>query len=164
MSPSWLPGLVCLSSYGGNAEIYIQALYFIFKEDFIISRPVFRGRQIGLARYDLQDGKCVTFWHIIQERPIGAQERPDLRRCEKIRWPKPIIENCEDRLIKIWEEYSRKDNCLLLYLEEKEYVVVLSIRKNYYLLKTAYPVTYQKKKQQLLKNYMEYRKKLAPSS
>lgn len=38
----------------------------------------------------MADGKEATFWHMIQEGRIEEDRTPDIRRCERIRWPKPI--------------------------------------------------------------------------
>jgi hypothetical protein len=72
---------------------YLDALYAWFTQDFIDSKPVFQGRRLGLKRHPMSHGKEATFWHMIQEGKEEEQRTPDFRRCERIRWPKPIIEH-----------------------------------------------------------------------
>jgi hypothetical protein len=60
----WLPPLVLFS---GNWNAYLTAIYDWFKKDFIDSKPVFQGRQLGLKRLPITEGKEATFWHMISE-------------------------------------------------------------------------------------------------
>ena len=152
-SPEWLPPIVLLSNYGDNWEKYLEALYDYFKQDFIKSRPTFNGRRLGLKKHPREKGKEATFWHFISEGSIEDERTPDLRRCERIRWPKPIIENAEGSNIKVWENRRRNEKRILLWLEEQEYLVILTERKGYILPWTAYMVTENHRKKKLRKEY-----------
>ena len=101
-SPDWLPPLVLFNDYSGDWNAYLEALYACFRQDFIDTNPVFQGRRLGLKRHPMADGKEATFWHMIQEGKAEQERIPDLRRCERIRWPKPIIEHDADPAIKVW--------------------------------------------------------------
>ncbi len=159
--PEWLPTLVNFKDYGGKWEPYCEVLYEYFKHDFIESRPKFGGRMIQLKRHPLFQGKEATFWHITHEGIIENQRTPDLRRCERIRWPRPIIErpiiehNCNG-VIRCWPEKKGKDESIVLWIHELDYVVILRVRKGYILLWSAYYISYDNKKRQLLKKYEEY--------
>jgi hypothetical protein len=102
MDLTWLPPLIEFDAYGGIWEDYLNAIYDAFKKDFLHSKPIFKGTKLGLKRYPEIDGKACTFWHFISEGKDETKRIPDLRRCERIKWPKPIIE-CEScKEIKIW--------------------------------------------------------------
>ena len=63
---------------------------------------------------------------------------PDLRRCERIRWVRWVIENAvEHAEIDIWQNTRKTEVNTLLWFRE-EYLVVLGQRQGYWLLRTAY--------------------------
>ena len=43
-----LPELIELSQFGGNFAQYLEAVYEIFKNEFVLRRPSFRGIRLGL--------------------------------------------------------------------------------------------------------------------
>lgn len=151
--PSWLPPLVLFPDYEGNWERYLEAIYNYFKQDFIDNRPFFRGHRLGLKKHPLEEGKEATFWHFIQEGPNEDNRIPDIRRCERIRWPRPVIENEDKSVIKVWENKRKNEKRILLWLERQEYLVVLAERKGYLLPWTAYLVTEEHRKKKLQKEY-----------
>lgn len=138
--PGWLPALEELKAYGGDFARYLEAIYQIFCTDFVESKPVFAGKRLGLKRHPVIQGKEATFWHMISEGNDEAERLPDLRRCERIRWPRPIIENAADATLKVWREPNGSGHRILIWFAEAEYLVVLDERKDYILPWTAYPV------------------------
>lgn len=138
-SPNWLPGLEELGAYGGDWSRYLEAIYAIFCADFVRSKPQFRGVRLGLKRLPVIEGKEATFWHIISEGSNESERLPDMRRCERIRWPRPIIENEESPEIKVWTEVHKGEERIHLWLEAEGYLTVLN-RRNGYLLWTAFYV------------------------
>jgi len=84
-----------------------------------------------------------------------------LRRCERIRWPKAIIENCNKCKIKIWENERHtkkgKQISICIWFESKEYLIILRKRNNYILFWTSYPVTVLHRKIKLEKEYNSYK-------
>ena len=157
-TPDWLPSLVLLGDYGGNWDAYLDAIYAWFKQDFIDNKPTFRGRRLGLKRHPLVHGKEATFWHMTSEGSDESNRIPDLRRCERIRWPKPVIEHADDRKIKCWVSVKRNENRIHIWLEELDYVVVLADRKGYILPWTAFLVTREHTRAKLRKEYEAYLK------
>ncbi|MBL7064674.1 MAG: hypothetical protein ISS49_10805 [Anaerolineae bacterium] len=152
--PGWLPPLVLFQNYSGNWERYVEALYGYFRRDFIDDSPSFRGTRLALKRHPMEHGKEATFWHLISE---GKDERvPDLRRCERIRWPRPIIEHADGSVIKVWKNKRKHEKRICIWFEDVEYLVILAIRKGYILLWTAYPVTRLHRKRKLQKEYEAY--------
>jgi hypothetical protein len=97
MSEQWLPALILMRDFGGDWKAYMEALYCAFAEDFLTSPPQWVGKKVGLKRHPISQGKEATFWHFISEGKIEAERTPDLRRCERIRWPRPTMEAFTDQ-------------------------------------------------------------------
>lgn len=154
--PDWLPPLVCFEDYSGDWKQYIEAVYSYFKSDFVDTKTRFGNRPVKLKRYPLLDGKEATFWHVTSEGKDETKRVPDLRRCERIRWPRPIIGHCDDRVIKCWPNKRSRDKRIVLWFCEQDYVVVLADRKKYVLLWTAYYVSYERTRRSLMAEYEEY--------
>lgn len=160
---TWLPNLILLSEYGSSWENYLNALYIFYTEDFIDSKPIFCGQKLAVKKYPLLDEKEATFWHIIQEGEKEEDRIPDLRRCERIRWPKPITEHCTESGIKVWENERHtkrgKETSICIWFEQVEYLIILRKRAGYNLFWTAYQVTKAHRKRKLEKEYQCYLKK-----
>jgi hypothetical protein len=154
--PDWLPPLVLFTDYSGNWNHYVEALYGYFKQDFVDSSPSFRGTRLVLKRHPMKHGKEATFWHLISEGKVEDERVPNPRRCERIRWPRPIIEYADDPVMKVWENKRKHEKRICIWFEDVEYLVVLAIRKGYILLWTAYPVTRLHRKRKLQKEYEAY--------
>ncbi len=45
--PDWLPDTIRMEEFGGDWEGFLDAIYKVFQRDFIISKPIFRGRRLG---------------------------------------------------------------------------------------------------------------------
>ncbi|MBU0995900.1 MAG: hypothetical protein KJ737_25680 [Proteobacteria bacterium] len=159
--PNWLPPLILFNDYEGNWDAYLEALYTWFKKDFIDDKPIFQGRRLGLKRHPMTDGKEATFWHMIQEGKIEEERTPDLRRCERIRWPKPIIENDDDPEIKVWKNERRRDTRICLWFVQENYIVILADRGKYILPWTAYLVEQPHSQRKLRREYEVYWKNKA---
>jgi len=151
-----LPELIRLESFGGDWKFYLESIYQIFKRDFVYSQPFYNGERIRYKRYPNNQGKESTFWHLISDGKVEEDRIPDLRRCERIPWPKPIVVNNGCPEIKIWENTRKSKTRILFWLEEKEYLVVLERRKNYLLLWTAYLTDQPHTKRKLQKEYNSY--------
>ena len=149
--PAWLPDLICLPDYGGDWNRYHQAIYEAFCQDFIQSQPQFMGRRLGLKRHPLMDGKEATFWHFVSEGAVEANRLPDLRRCERIRWPRAVIERADDPAVKVWSNQRGHEKRVCLWLDSEDYLVVLADRETYLLPWTAYLVREEHRKRKLLK-------------
>ncbi len=154
--PEWLPPLVLFSDYGGVWASYLDAIYDYFKQDFVDSKPVFQGRRLGLKRHPLAHGKEATFWHMIQEGAVEEDRTPDFRRCERIRWPRPIIEHDGDSAIKVWANQRRGEQRICLWFEQENYLVILADRGEYILPWTAYLVEQPHRQRKLQREYEEY--------
>lgn len=156
-APGWLPDLL---PFGGNWEEYADQLFAVFETDFITKTASFRGSRIGLRMMPLFKGKPSAFWHLIQEGQVEADRMPDLRRCERIRWIRAIIDNADDPAVKVWENERLGDGgvrrSVLLWLPEHDFLIVLGKRSGYYLLVTAYQTTRPHTRRKLQQEYDAY--------
>ena len=146
-----MPDLVLLESVSGDFNRYLDLVYNYFKEDFVTSRPVYRGKRVGLKCIPFYAGKEATFWHLTSEGSDEKNRNPDIRRMERIRWPRPIMETSEHPTLKVWRNKRKSDERILLWHEAEQYLVVLADRGDYILPWTAYLVTeaHQEKKLRL---------------
>ena len=155
-----LPDIVELTEFGGNFQKYLEEVYQIFKADFIDSKPVYRGKKLGLKRYPLIAGKEYTFYHMTHKGDIENEREPDLRRMERIAWPAPMINSSDHPYLKVWRNIRRgkggKKQRILIFHVKEMYLVILDDRKNYILPWTAFNV-YKNQKARLLKEYNEYK-------
>ncbi|HAH32189.1 MAG TPA: hypothetical protein DCL44_07740 [Elusimicrobia bacterium] len=157
MSPSWLPDLLLLDNFGGNWDNYLAELYRHYEAYFMKSKPVYNGVRLMVKKHPFIQGKEATFWHIISEGSSEEHRIPDLRRCERIRWPKAVIEHNTHPGIKIWQNRRGSETGICIWFEEKEYLVVLRARTGYILFMTAYPVTQNHSKRKLEAEYQAYK-------
>jgi hypothetical protein len=132
------PDLLPLTVYGGDWVAYEAELYRIFMADLAKGRVRFGGLRVACRRNPETEGKWASFWHLVQEGPVEDDRLPDLRRCERIRWVRWVIENAvEHAEIDIWQNTRKTEVNTLLWFRE-EYLVVLGQRQDYWLLRTAY--------------------------
>jgi len=83
------------------------------------------------------------------EGDIENERLPDLRRCERIRWPRSIIDNTHSDHIKYWKNIRKGKERIVLALEDFSYVVIPSDRGEYVLLWTAYYVEHEHSRRKL---------------
>jgi hypothetical protein len=136
-------------------ETYLERVYEIFYQDFVVNKPQFYKR-VGLKRHPLRNNREATFWHFTTFGEIEDEREVDLARCERIHYPKNIIENFDDADVKCWKNRRGNNINILLYFERENYLVVLSDRGEYVLPWTAYIVTYANQRRKLLREYEEY--------
>jgi hypothetical protein len=153
----WLPPLMEFNDFGGSWDVYLAAMYAVFRKDFVTTSPRFRGRTLGLKRHPVIKGKEATFWHLISEGEVEEDRIPDFRRCERIRWPRPLIEHEADSEILVWTEpRGSNDNRIHIYLTDKRYLVVLADRGSYILPWTAYYIEHENGHRKYLQRHARY--------
>lgn len=151
----WLPGLV--EYVEGNWEEYVDVIYGYFENDFIRTKPLFRGSDVNHRHFpEDEDHRHAAFWHLIQEGKEEDDRLPNLRRCERIRWPRPIIEHEAEDVVLVWESDRRGKTNICLFFADEDYLVVLGKRTGYVLLLTAYPIEFENRKEKLLNEYRAY--------
>ena len=160
----WIPELEYYDNYFSWGE-YQEALYSIFRNDFIDNHPYFKGKQVNIRKHPIEYGKEEAFFHVTcQDYQKDGNRVPDLRRCERIRWVRAFIEHyhCDSTLcdacdgVKIWEEPCHGKKRVHILLPEERYMVVLEPRKSYCLLITAFYLDHEHTLAKKLKHYEHY--------
>ena len=156
-APHWLPAPILLDHYR-TWESYLEALYGVFQADFVMDAPYLHGQRVNINRRPIFDGKETTFWHIISEGGYDLDRVPAPRRCERVGWVRPVIENVNDAAIREWERVKNGERRAYLWLLPTDYLIVLTKPPRYCQLITAYPIPQEHTKRRLLKEYEEYNK------
>ncbi|ELY7391614.1 oxidoreductase [Cronobacter universalis] len=135
--------------FGGNWDLYIETVYNEFRRTFILGKIRFRGLPVSLRSSPEYKGKEFGFWHLTSEGKQEEDRTPDFERCARINWISHMIINHSAEGISCWKE--KRDNIteIVIWNEAENYVVILSERRDYWLLKTAYVVTQSGKRRQL---------------
>jgi|SRR5690625_3930577 len=150
------PDLIHFEEYNGDFSKYLQAVYSIFHKDFIHSYPSYENVRVSVRKYPEVEGMHRTFYHMTHEGEDEENRQPDIRRMERIRFPRFVVDNHVHDTILVWKNRRGKDTRTLLYSETENYLVVLTERKEYYLFITAYLVERKHRQDKLLKEYEEY--------
>ena len=141
---------------------YEDQLFQIFLSVYEHGRINYHKIPVHMKHYPPDYGERSGFYHLICEnyQHTGMEEdrSPNLRRCERLKWPQKIIEHCAGACpeLLIWENERRGKVNILLFCPELDYIVVLGKRNNYLLLVTAYPVDYPNRRRNLLAEYNQY--------
>jgi hypothetical protein len=158
---SWLPELIEFSSYG-NWEDYLEAIHDQFLSDFVSSSPTWPGKRMSYKRHPEYREKSATFWHFTSEGSIEDERPPDFRRCERIAWPRAIIDRFAgqkpqaDDPIVWWENLRGREVRVVLALPDFSYVVIMADRGGYIMPWTAYPVERPHQRHKLEREYLDY--------
>jgi hypothetical protein len=152
-TPAWLPVLMTLSDADGDWPSYLAAIYARFIQDFITTKPTYPARRFAIKRHPLILDKEATFWHLISEGQDEAERTPDMRRCERICWPRAMLDHLDSGEVLVWENRRRDEVRVLIALPDFSYVVVLADRGEYILLWTAYPVEQPHRRRKLQQEY-----------
>ncbi|SHJ47875.1 hypothetical protein SAMN05444280_12080 [Tangfeifania diversioriginum] len=151
-----LPEMILLEHFNGNYEQFIDAVYEVFDNDFIRHKTKFRGEVLRMKWHPVFKERAYTFYHMTHKGKDEQNREPDLRRCERIPWARPVIENCDSWKLKIWPQKRKRGNRLCIWLDledEPDYFVIIDVRKNYKLLWTAFVAEYKHEKRKKLKEY-----------
>lgn len=122
-SPRWLPNLFSVNPWTHGTY---DALYSLFQEDFIKSRPAYEGQEVWFFP-EKEDGKERIFWHLTSRDDKETGERlPDLRRSERLPWARPMIDQSHHPEVLAWD-HEEGDGTVKTYvwLENYDFVVVL---------------------------------------
>lgn len=153
MSPHWTPELEIRDPLEDFSD-YENRLYDIFRNDFILSHPTYDGLKVTVRRHqEERDGKWAGFFHITSvEDHVTHDRNADLRRCERIRYPRPTVQYCRhcpecdyticERPL-IWREpWRNKRTRVNILIPSEQYLVVLEPHPEkpqpYCMLVTAY--------------------------
>lgn len=150
------PELIVLESYQGNFENYFSAVYEIFEGHFIKSQPDFAGVRVSAPRYPEVNGRSRTFYHITHKGEDEQNRKPDLRRMERIRFPKFKIETHPHAELLVWEKEIRGDTRIHILNKQQCYLLVLNRRKDYLMLWTAFFIEQRHTLDKKLREYATY--------
>lgn len=161
-----LPSRLEWSLFCGNANLYKDALYSVFKKDFLSGNLKFRGKNVDIIHEKYFEGKERSFWHIISEGEDDAGRELNTERCASLPWAKTLIEDdgsCEKYRIWIkWHDKTKRDR-YYIWCTEVNYMVILEDRSSHYKLITAYNVLPYKVKS-YEKDYTKYIQTKTPTN
>ena len=161
-NPDWLPDLIRLPEFDGDWERYIKVVYDAYRQDWLTERPDFLGKRMGLKRQPERFGWDATFWHLTQQGSAEESRTPDLRRCERIRWPRALVEAVCGSEVRRWENTRRGGHNHLLALEDFSYVFVIRDHGEYVLPWTAYCVEHANARDALRREFSAFRPARGP--
>lgn len=150
--PDWLPPLVTLNDHRGQWQQYVDAVYAVFYRDFMQSRPQFRGEPVMVGR-QIIDGKERTFWHVTSEGNVEVQRAPDMRRCERIGWIRPVIEHNGDPAVLVWPNQRGRTVREVLWVRQVDFAVILDRRPTCWWLWTTYSTNWEHTRQRFAREY-----------
>lgn len=149
--------MILLSDYSGNWDLYLEAVYKHFCDDFLSTPKLeFQGLPVNLKRYPVERDKEATFWHFISEGKTEEDREINFRRCERIRWPRAMMENVSDPDLMVWEQHVRSELRTHIWCEEHGYLVVVAKRTGFVLPWTAYCVTQQHEQRKLRNRWLQH--------
>ena len=151
-----LPQKIYLTDFGGNYSKYIDAIYAVFKRDFINHKSKFGSHELKLKINPIFQDRAYTFYHMTHEGEVEAHRTPDLRRCECMSWARPAIENAGKWNLKFWRQVRKGKQRICILVENSEdvdYFIILDIRSTYILLWTAFVSEYKNETKKKLKEY-----------
>lgn len=151
-----MPPLILLEDFNGDFSLYIEAVYAIFKRDFVDSKPNWEGKRFALKKYPVEFGKEHTFYHITHEGDDEENRKPNLRRMERIAFPRVMIDNASHPTLKVWQNVRGNKHNILILHEEEKYLIVLRNHEDYIILWTAYYIEYSNQMRRLVKEYEEF--------
>lgn len=150
---------------------YENDLYQVFYHDFIANKTKIKSKNINIRKNPIMFGKEQAFFHITSkgfQYDSDPNDRiPDLKRCERIRWIKYLIEyynahgECDEQL-RYWEEDYNGNSRIHLLCEIEKFLVVIEERNDYCLFITSYYIEHEHQLQKKLKKYYRYKKQKTP--
>lgn len=136
--PNWLPALIPVDPWPHNKY---EELYGIFCRELRDVSFRYMGHYVWFFS-DMEDGKEKIFWHLTsrKQNPIPRRKMrfyppgqkydpedrwPDLPRCARLSWVRPITENANDQEVKAWD-YLEDDGSVHTYawLCGEDFVVI----------------------------------------
>lgn len=150
--PAWLPRLFPMSPW---SEAVMEALYAIFRRDFVDNPANYRGFRVWFFP-EKDRGKEKIFWHLVEREDKAAGGRlADFRRAERLPWARPMLNNVGAPEILDWDyEESDGDIHTYIWLKDFDYLIVMKKYSNEQRrLVTAYYIDYENTRKKLLKKY-----------
>jgi hypothetical protein len=126
--PSWLPEMFQVDPW---TEKSFDLMYDIFKQSFISSKACYRGYVVWFFP-EKEDGRETIFWHLTTREDKESGERlPDFRRCERLPWARPMVDNTNDPAVLAWDyEEGTGDIKTYIWLKDFDYLIIMKKYKN----------------------------------
>lgn len=138
-----------------NINTLINESYENFREMLTKDNLSFQNKKIIFkTEMDLHNNKELGFEHIVSMKNEMSMRLYDKNRMLYVPLIEKILQNCcngQCNEIKIYKD--KKDICI--WCKKLDYLIVLSERKEGYLLQTAYPIIYEHKRNQVEKKANE---------
>jgi len=144
--PDWLPDIFCIDPW---TQSTYDMLYEIFCRDIRDHNLRYLGNTVWIFP-EIEDGKEKIFWHLTtrfvkkiriprrkkkfyheSQMYIDEGRYPDLRRCERLPWVRPMIEKAADPKVLAWD-YEEGNLTIKTYvwLRDDDFVVILKKYSN----------------------------------
>ena len=133
---NWLPSIMPCPDLN-NWQSYEDSLYKIYLDDLFHKPPQYLGKVVKTKYHPPYKNKAYSFWHLTHEVKVENERTPDLRRCERLCWIKPVITNYQDLISWVRPD---KNNRHYIWHKNEKYLIVLQPIKDFYLLVTAFQV------------------------
>lgn len=145
-----------LLPFNGDWRAFEGMLWTIFQRDVIRADLRYDNRSVNARRMPETNRRWASFWHLVSEGPVEDERTPDLDRCARLPWVRWVIENADTHPdIHVWRNRRRGETNILMWYAER-YLVVVSDRRDYLLLKTAYCTTRSRRIQTLRRERDEW--------
>ncbi len=139
--PEWLPEMASVDPW---TEATYEMLYRIFCRDIRDGSLKYANHDVWIFR-EMEDGKEKIFWHLTSrdKKPERIPRRkkkffpadleyaeherlPDLRRCERLPWIKPLIEHPTEPEVLAWDyEEGYKTIKTYIWIRNYDFVVIM---------------------------------------
>lgn len=159
-SPAWLPQALAQADFPDLSGL--EAAAYAHFQTVWATPPSFRGDEVRAHRHPhlANPNRWNTYWHCVTEgEPEATRTTPIQDRLERIPWARPVIENETDANsgIKVWANVRGRDQHVCVWFEPENYLIVLKIARNHFVLKTTYrPEPHRKT--QLHRDYTTWKK------
>ncbi len=158
--PAWLPSRLFQADFPDLTALECAA-YAIFQQAWA-THPIFRGDQVRVHRFPhrANGSRWNTYWHCVTEGdPEESRTTPIQERLERIPWSRPVIENEANVAagMKVWANFRGRDQHVCVWFEPENYLVVLKIAYDHFLLKTTY-CPESRRRVQLQRDYSTWKK------
>ena len=159
-TPAWLPLALALADFPDMVGLETAA--FTLVQTAWASYPTFRGDEVRVHRHPhlANSNRWNTYWHCVTEGdPETTRITPIQDRLERIPWARPVIENETDTNsgIKVWANVRGRDQHVCVWFEPENYLIVLKIARNHFVLKTTYRPE-SNRRAQLHRDYTAWKK------
>jgi hypothetical protein len=144
--------------------LYEENLFAIYKKMYEESLFNYHKTPITMKHYPPDYGKKSGFYHLIYQNYDSTghdiDRLPNLERMKKVTWGRSIIDfnnSAKCGRLLIYKNKRKREENICIFSECLDFLVILTIRKDYLLLKTAYPIEYENSRNDIYKEYRDFK-------